>query len=184
MRQPRGRKTARRLVREELLSLAERYWSHVHHEPNTGCWFWDGATTTAGYGQLWIRRGARRWPLLAHRVAFALVNGAVEAGADLLHSCDTPLCCNPAHLREGDQHANNADIDARNRRRRGAAHPRHGKGVMATLTAEQVVEIRECLGRGERVCDLAREFGVVWRTVARIKNGESWSPFTRSQEAA
>jgi hypothetical protein len=179
MLQPRGVKTAKSLRREELLALAERFASHVHPEPNTGCFYWDGATTVTGYGQLWLREGRKRHPLLAHRVAYALEHGELAAGADLLHRCDNPLCCNPAHLRQGSATENNRDMDVRSRRACGDRHHNAGRRVEPKLNREAVVEIRRRLATGERVCDLARTFAITERNLQRIKRGEIWKGATR-----
>lgn len=86
------------------------FWSKVDLDPTPGaCWFWQGAQTTTGYGQIAVGTGKRK-RLLAHRVAYVSMEGDLRAGVDLMHTCDESLCCNPGHLRRGDQRANMADM--------------------------------------------------------------------------
>jgi len=41
----------------------------VHKIPFSGCWLWDGALTTVGYGRVRVRRKPRR-NFGAHRLAY------------------------------------------------------------------------------------------------------------------
>lgn len=45
---------------------------------------------------------------------------------------------------------------------------------MAKKKERQVVEIRSRHGRGERLCDLSREFGVSWNTIYAVIKGWTW----------
>lgn len=93
-----------------------RFWSKVaipsapRHEKM--CWPWT-ASTAKGYGQIKI---AGR-PLRAHRVDHEIANGPLAPGEHVLHSCDNPLCCNPAHLRAGTHAENMAEKVSRGRAR-------------------------------------------------------------------
>lgn len=63
-------------------------------EPNSGCWLWDGATTSQGYGRANVGRKIYNIP----RVAYGLFKGSVPEGMSVLHKCNTPACTNPDHL--------------------------------------------------------------------------------------
>lgn len=81
------------------VALADRFWSRV--QKGEGCWLWGGSLKTNGYGQLNgpSQGGGRDGKnLLAHRVAWELVNGPIPDGLWVLHRCDNPPCVNPAHL--------------------------------------------------------------------------------------
>jgi hypothetical protein len=64
------------------------------------CWLWQGATR-GGYGTIWVLLPGRNRGMVlrnAHRVSYMVWNGAIPLSWAVLHSCDTKLCCNPAHL--------------------------------------------------------------------------------------
>jgi hypothetical protein len=85
-----------REVRAEDASEADRarFWQHVDRRSSAPCWLWTASGTDGGYG--YARAGRVR--VLAHRLSFALANGAAEQNVLVCHSCDTPECVNPAHL--------------------------------------------------------------------------------------
>ena len=86
-----------------------RFWSKV--QTGDGCWKWDGAIASHGYGVLNVNGRIKR----AHRVAWELLNGPIPERAVVLHSCDTPSCVNPLHLSIGTQAQNLADMWAKGR---------------------------------------------------------------------
>lgn len=59
-----------------------------------------------GYGYAQI---GRKW-MRAHRIAYAAFNGSIPEGLCVMHTCDNPPCCNPAHLKVGTQKENVADM--------------------------------------------------------------------------
>jgi hypothetical protein len=61
------------------------------------CWIWTGATNAKGYGTTQVQ--GKTW--LTHRLAYEVFNGELESGMVVLHSCNTPPCCNPRHLSLG-----------------------------------------------------------------------------------
>lgn len=123
-------------------------------EPNTGCLLWCGATDRRGYGKLgrWID-GQRR-TLIASRVSYELFVGPIAPGLHVLHSCDTPRCVEPKHLRQGTRLDNARDAVVRNR---AVAGERHGA---ARLTDAQAEEIRLLVLDGFQQREVARHYGV------------------------
>lgn len=93
---------------------AQRFWSYVQIRGETECWPWSGAKTSDGYGSFKITsyRCAT-----ASRVAMILSSGDEPAGLQVLHRCDNPACCNPAHLRFGTVAENMRDKVLRGRAR-------------------------------------------------------------------
>lgn len=97
------------------MSDAERFWSKVRK--SDGCWLWVGAINKHGYGNFSVLVGSsrRRKTVLAHRFSFEITNGAVGAGRLVCHSCDNPICVNPAHLWEGSARENVLDMHRKRR---------------------------------------------------------------------
>lgn len=81
----------------------------------TACWPWMGRRDADGYGR--IDDPILGQPVMAHRVAYANENGPIPAGLWILHRCDNPPCCNPAHHFPGTVADNNADMKAKGRYR-------------------------------------------------------------------
>lgn len=90
----------------------DRLWSRCEIQAN-GCWIYQGTQTSNGYGLLCYRNKAWR----THRLAFKLWHGDVPAGHFVCHTCDTPLCCNPAHLFAGTPLQNTRDSVRKGRTR-------------------------------------------------------------------
>jgi hypothetical protein len=151
-------------------TFAERFWRDVRL--GSGCWLWLGARTSAGYGHL-VRDGAN---VLAHRVAWELRVGPLEATAVLCHSCDTPLCVRPDHLFVGTPADNHADMVAKGRAKVGEQLPH------ARLTAEVVRLIRRMPRRTWP--DLARALGVSHACVIDAGTGRRWTHIDEEVVAA
>src|SRR5262245_56068801 len=123
-------------TRWEPLTVEERFWRKVERGDASVCWPWKAARSS-GYGVL--RVAGRN--IRANRLAWELTHGPVPPGLWVLHRCDNPPCCNPAHLFLGSNEDNVRDMQSKGRARpplprRGATHP------MAKLTLDQVAEIR------------------------------------------
>lgn len=108
--------------------------------------------------------------LLTHRVAWESANGPIPGGLRVLHRCDNPPCCNPAHLFLGTAAENADDMVQKGRQHHpiGELHPSH------KLTAQQVVAIRQRYAAGEQQIDLAAEYGVAFQTVSMIVLRKTW----------
>lgn len=137
---------------------------------NTGCWLWEKALDTKGYGQM--RLDTRKYHR-SHRISFRLYKGSIPSGLNVLHQCDVPRCVNPGHLYAGTQKQNIKDMMDRKR-----ANPAKGeKSGRAVLKKKQVLFILKKsipyhpeFGRAA----LARRFGVAASTVSEILIGNNW----------
>lgn len=130
----------------------------------TSCWLWDGYVQSGGYGQIEI--SGTLW--LAHRLSWTLHRGKIPAGLLVLHTCDTPRCCNPDHLFLGTPADNVADMIAKGRMcadRSYAKRPRH-----RVLSDDAV---RAILSSSESLSALARLHGVARGTIWNIRVGKS-----------
>ncbi len=149
--------------RGEGESATARFWSKVDKTTASGCWIWQ-AGVSAGYGQTYINSKA----IKAHRAAWYYTFGVMPSH-NLLHSCDTPLCVNPSHLREGTNADNVRDKVARDRQARGIGSNR------TILTDEDVRTIRrEFRPRVVTQNQLAATFGVCSRTILDILKRRTW----------
>lgn len=83
------------------------------------CWTWTGARLKrkcGEYGVVWVEGKAKK----AHRVVWEAAFGRIpDATPMVLHRCDNPPCCNPAHLFLGTSTDNARDRDQKGRRRGG-----------------------------------------------------------------
>ena len=89
-----------------------RFWSRVDKSSGPeSCWSWTGALKEKGYGTL--SRNNRM--VRAHRVAYELSRGPIAGDMLVCHSCDNPVCCNPAHLWLGTAAQNSGDMRIKGR---------------------------------------------------------------------
>ena len=102
---------------ESWRDCADRFWSHIDRSSDLdACWLWTGSTFDFGHGCFSLRIGPDRWRnVRAHRIAWALANGADPAPLYVLHRCDVPACCNPAHLFTGSKRDNSLDMATKGR---------------------------------------------------------------------
>lgn len=100
--------------------ILERFHDSYVPDPNSGCWLWFAATTSAGYGQ---HRVAVRKREYAHRYSFETFVRPLNDKEHVLHKCDTPCCVNPDHLFAGSNQDNRSDMARKARGRGGSSLP-------------------------------------------------------------
>ena len=148
-----------------------RFWSKVDRRGIDECWIWL-AKRSGGYGMFSVSgsgyAGTQR-TVGAHRFSYEIAYGAFDPKAFVLHRCDNPPCCNPAHLFLGDHEANMRDMFAKRREPRGA---RHGR---TRLTDTDVLAIRRRHALGEKLIDMAEEFHVRATTLHYIVHRKTWT---------
>ena len=146
----------------------EALWDRCIPEPNSGCWLWLMGTLRGGYGQFYDRE--YRKYRIAHRVSYEVHKGPIPNGLDILHSCDTPSCINPDHLRVG-THQENMN-DSKRKGRMGINHSRGESHYLSKLTEEAVREIRSTTGQ---TTALANKYGVSRTSIKLARRGRTWS---------
>lgn len=167
---------ARRLA---ALSIEQRFDLFV--EKTATCWLWKGNRNRQGYG----RTGVHGKYIAIHRYAFERFRHRIPAGMSVLHRCDNPPCCNPAHLFLGTLADNRRDCVAKGRQARGNSHmshtkpasvargDRHGshlhpervargsRSANAALTEDQIRDIRTRLtSKAATQVRIAAEYGI------------------------
>lgn len=99
--------------------IENRFWNRLDKSGgDDSCWNWTGARLPKGYGIVGISQGKHKY---THRVAWELTNGPIPEGLWVLHRCDNPPCCNPAHLFIGNNRDNVLDMIQKGRAKRGPA---------------------------------------------------------------
>lgn len=144
--------------------------------PN-GCWLWTGSLSHNGYGQITARNAEGACiSQRVHRIVLARATGVDRPDMFALHSCDTPSCVNPDHLRWGRQSENVDDMW-----RRGRADYKHlceyigTRNHNAKLNEEKVREIRaRYASGGVYMRELAAEFGVHSMTINCVVRRVTW----------
>lgn len=148
--------------------VAQRFFEKAKCGDPDACWIWQAVRHGRGkYGAFWHRGQMRR----AHRVSWELANGRLAPdGMHVMHSCDTPLCVNPAHLSVGTPRENILDCI-----RKGRRNQRGERIGSAKLNQEQAAQMRQERAAGATLKHLAERYGVHISTVQRVAVGKTWS---------
>lgn len=112
---PSGKPMATRRPSDKITDAQyfERLKSLCIIAPN-GCWMYQGnipKPPPRNYGAISYR--CKTWR--THRLAYHLAKGPIPDGMVVMHTCDTPPCCNPDHLKLGTHLENMADCRAKDR---------------------------------------------------------------------
>lgn len=136
-----------------------RFWSKVDVKDNESeCWPWLGALR-GGYGN--VKIGGRNHS--ANRIAWEMTNETKLGALLACHHCDNKMCCNPSHIYAGTAEDNLRDVRLRSGRK------------ADVLNEKKVDRIRARLHRGDTRADIAKDYGVVKSTIAKIATGKSWA---------
>ncbi len=168
-------------------SVKARFWSKVDRRGDGECWPWKGANVgKLGYGRAFLDDMAR---VYAHRLSLLIDGRAFTDDApDALHSCDNPVCVNPAHLRAGHKLANAKDMVERGRaltgdrapfRAKPEACPRGEGHSNHVLTEQEVREIREAyVPFVVTQAELGLAYGVNPGQIGKIVRKQDWKHVT------
>lgn len=128
------------------------------------CWPWLGAKDADGYGIGWSGSKTVR----VHRFVMEQIDGKIGIGSVVLHKCDNPSCCNPAHLSVGSVQENVADRDTKGRR----SPPKGESHKSSKITEKQANEIRASK-LPER--ELGKIYGISKTQAGDIRRGKYWA---------
>lgn len=156
-----------RQCRAQRTNSAEHFWERV--EKSDGCWEWQGARHTGGYGAV-CADGVQ---MQAHRRSWELTYGPIPKGLVVCHRCDNRPCVRPDHLFLGTAKENCQDMLAKGRAGFGGE-----KNNTCLITEEVAKAILRSKG-DESGADVARSFGVSTSIVYRIWNGITWKHLPR-----
>lgn len=148
-------------------SVEQRFRPKVDERGPDDCWPWTASKVPDGYGKL----NYKGTMLASHRIAWELSNGEIPPGLLVLHACDHPGCCNPAHLFLGTDQ-DNADDKVRKGRHRPTSFPGESNPC-AKLTEVSVLEIRSLAGTSSQA-RIAKKFGISQQHVCAIVRGRAW----------
>jgi len=158
--------------------VEHRFNSRVDRREPDECWPWTGELEPAGYAFFYGQKIIDR----AHRWAYVFAKGPIGRYSEnrslcVCHTCDNRACCNPAHLFEGTDADNAADMARKGRVQRGSKH------YAAKLTEEQVLAIRLDT-RPYR--EIAADYGVGTGTIGNLFKKGSWPglPFVVADRTA
>lgn len=140
-------------------------------EDASKCHIWTRSKDTHGYGSI-LHKGR---VFILPRLVWILTWGPIPSGMLVLHSCNTPACCNPGHLWTG----TSAD-NVRDREKKGRGRQRKGEGQhKAKLKDCDIISIRQRYAAGGVLqADLGRSFGVGQNTISRVILRQTWKHVT------
>lgn len=157
---PAGRKLREGITRQRASrDLWIRLWEKIDVRGPDECWEWQGGRNRGGYGHIYDSTGDVRF--LTHRLV-----AEADEGEVVMHSCDNPPCCNPAHLSRKTHAENMRDMVQKGRQAKGERHPN------AKLTVEQVIAIKNDPRSSLKV---APDYNVSSATIRKIRRGERWT---------
>lgn len=160
--------------------IEERFWEKVDKSGGPdACWPFTGCIR-GGYGAFpCILFGKSE--AIASRVAYILTYGPINEGDNVLHKCPgkhNPRCCNPSHLKTGDQEENVDDAMKQGTQKWPIGEQCH----KSDMTPEKVKIIRQRMAvapkgawkAGGYVDQLAAEIGTSRYSIFDIYKRRSW----------
>jgi hypothetical protein len=126
------------------------FWENLERDAvrtESGCLEWPYYRNEKGYGRVTINDAN----VYVHRLVWAIANGAIPEGLQVLHRCDNPPCFELGHLFLGTQADNMRDAAAKGR----LSDPRRAAGSVKAWRARVAAGVPAKHGRFE--CGHARD---------------------------
>lgn len=124
------------------------------------CLLWPGALATDGYPRISYKGNCN---VKLHRFVHKYANGEDIDGVIVRHTCDTPRCINPDHLKSGTVYDNVLDRDVRLRNGTAKTNP------------DEVRKIRALYSTGEYTqTELGTLFNLDSRSISYIVLRHTW----------
>lgn len=99
----------------------QRLFAKIDKGTADECWLWQRGKIRKGYGQVRIKD--KRY--VVSRLIYQLEHPTIDiTGLVVMHTCDNPPCCNPAHLVLGTYADNLMDSINKGRRKHCKGRPR------------------------------------------------------------
>ena len=136
---------------------------------NNGCWEWQGGSLVSRYPMVGIP-GTTKRDRVSRLVLAAKLGRPIFKDLEACHICDNPPCVNPDHLWEGTHQQNMTDmaIKKRNQGTKGS------KNFFATITENDVIEIRKLAAAKINHRIIAKQFGISRDHVRKINTRKLW----------
>lgn len=150
-----------------------RFWSKVDMRGPDECWEWQARRNSKGYGQFKL---ASYTMSTASRLALIGTRMEEPFGMLVLHICDNPPCCNPAHLYFGTVRQNTDDKVSRGRATTG--NQAGASNGAAKLTEEQIALVVVRLKSGWANTTIAADLPVTHSMISLIRRGKMWRSVT------
>lgn len=165
-------------------TTVEEFWASVDKTPGQGpngdCWIWTGARDRDGYGLTAYGRDrnipGRKGSQKSHRISYEVSTGPIPPGLDVMHSCDNPPCCNPAHLSPGTRKDNMGDAVVRDR------IPKGERSYATKLTNADVEQILVYSLAGYKKSEVTKILDISYSIVGKVIDGLRWKHITVSND--
>jgi hypothetical protein len=146
-----------------------RFLSSIDKPGRFHCWEWSKSKSGFGYGQFNIMIKGIQFNFKAHRLAWELTNSQIiPADKIVMHNCDNPACCNPAHIHLGTTEENMQDMVNKDRQ---------AKGIVNGMNIYTEKQVRDVKYKYAHKSALAIEYltGVKRASIYKIQNRLQWT---------
>jgi len=146
-----------------------RFWSRVEKLEPDECWPWRGQLDRKGYAKWRLKCKALfscgYKDFFGSRISYFLNYGAFASRLNVCHSCDKPICVNPAHLFLGTQKDNMHDCIKKGR----YLYPDAG-----IVTEEIVRKVRQLCQNKIPQRRIAEQLNLSQACISLIHSGKRW----------